>query len=60
MQMTVENFAVYVSTLNSIIHLIDTMKNPSFRKLKKLLTDEINNIKTEIEKQGVPSHGRQN
>ncbi len=58
MKMSSDNLATYISTLKSVIHLIDTTDRPTAVNIRKLLEAEIERVKKEI--LGEESYGRQN
>ena len=57
MDMTKELMATYVGTLRGVLDLIDSIPNPSIKKLRKLIEDEIKGMRNNLKGE---ENGRQN
>lgn len=49
MDIKVKELAVYLGTLNAILHLINTMPDVNIKKIKKALEIEFEETKTKID-----------
>lgn len=57
MDMTKELMATYVGTLKGILDLIDSIPNPSIKKIRKLIEEEIKGMRSNLRGD---TNGRQN
>jgi uncharacterized protein YajQ (UPF0234 family) len=50
MDMTQNEIALYLATLNSIIKITKTMHNPTIKKLRAMIEDEVAHVRAQIQK----------